>query len=44
MLKKLKSKSFNENIFSKVYAWKWPTQCINEWLSKKQSENEILKL
>ena len=43
MLKKLKSKSF-KNILSKVYAWKWPTQCITEWLSKKQSENEILKL
>ena len=41
MLKKLKSKSF-KNILSKVYAWKWPTQCITEWLSKKQSENEIV--
>ena len=43
MLKKLKSKSF-KNILSKVYAWKWPTQCISEWLSKKRSENEMLKL
>ena len=43
MLKKLKSKSF-KNILSKVYAWKWPTQYISEWLSKKQRENEILKI
>ena len=31
-------------ILSKVYAWKWPTQYITEWLSKKQRENEIFKI